>query len=92
LRVTYNRETDTAYIELSPERPGRDGSSYMLPPGEIGTMIHLDFSASGQLLGVEVRDASRFVPEVTLREAERQTLLGEIGGTHGAALPHLRLN
>lgn len=61
MRVTVNHEADAAYFYLVDE-PGEVASTYLCDADEVGGMINLDFNSAGQLIGIEVLDASRMLP------------------------------
>ncbi|MGZ8639497.1 MAG: DUF2283 domain-containing protein [Actinomycetota bacterium] len=68
MRVTHDRSTDVAYIYLA-ERIGRGGvaSTYACDPSEVDGQIHLDFDASGILVGIEILNASHTLPAEVLK-------------------------
>lgn len=71
MRVTYDRSVDAAYIYLAdPIEPGGAAFTYACDPNEVGGMIHLDFSDTGRLLGIEVLAASKLLPGDLLDRAE----------------------
>jgi uncharacterized protein YuzE len=59
LRVTYDAETNAAYIYLAEEPPSgwRHGKTVPVDPIEVGGMINLDLDEDGRLMGLEVLDA-----------------------------------
>lgn len=63
MRVTYDADADAAYIYLV-DQIGAGGVERTVPvdPSEAGGMINLDFDVSGYLVGIEVLDASSFLP------------------------------
>jgi uncharacterized protein YuzE len=64
MRVTYDRESDAAYIYLTPVGVEHSAAfTYACDPGEVNGQIQLDFNKDGQLIGIEVLDASRLLPE-----------------------------
>ena len=70
MRITYDPQVDAAYIYLVDEiRPGGVARTYLCDPREVDGQINLDFDPEGRLLGIEVLDASRKLPENVLREA-----------------------
>lgn len=64
MRISYDRETDAAYIYLTEEplMPGRDTVPCATPGGPPGAeaMINMDFR-EGKIVGLEVLDASRWL-------------------------------
>lgn len=71
MKITYDSRVDAAYIYIV-ESIGAGGVSRTVPvdPREINGMINLDFDDRGQLLGVEVIDASHLLSAEVLRLAE----------------------
>lgn len=71
MRITYDPDADAAYIYLI-DKIGAGGVDRTIPvdPAAVGGMINLDFDESGRLLGIEVIDASKFLPDELLRLAE----------------------
>jgi len=55
LRVTYDPDADVLYLA----RPGTEGQAVEVAPG-----INLELDEAGELLGVEVLNASRVLKEV----------------------------
>jgi uncharacterized protein YuzE len=53
MKFHYYPETDTLYIELS-EKPGVDSQ-------EVAPNVVLDFDAEGDLVGIDLDHASKFV-------------------------------
>ncbi len=63
MRVRYDSTVDAAYIYLATSiAPGAVKNTYVCDPAEVHGDIHLDFDASGRLVGIEVLDASRICP------------------------------
>jgi uncharacterized protein YuzE len=70
MRVTYDRAVDAAYIYLMDAIvPGTARHTYPCDPLEVNGQINLDFDAAGRLIGIEVLDASRLLPERLLEQA-----------------------
>jgi uncharacterized protein YuzE len=64
MRITYDRRADAAYIDLlRDDSEGNVAKTYCCDPQEVNGQIHLDFDGSGRLVGIEVLDASRLLPE-----------------------------
>ncbi len=71
MKITYDPSADAAYIYLTPAvDQGQVDRTYACDPVEVGGQINLDFDALGRLLGIEVLDASRKLPELLLKAAE----------------------
>jgi uncharacterized protein YuzE len=66
IQVSYDKLVDAAYIWLRQIGKGEVKKVYPCPPDEVGGMINLDFDAEGRLVGVEVLDASRYLPKELL--------------------------
>ncbi len=59
MKLSYHRDTDSLYINLV-DRPGAD--TIEVAPG-----IIVDVDASGEVVGIDLDHASRFVGEEELR-------------------------
>ena len=72
VRVTYDRSVDAAYILLRDIALGEVARSQeIVIRGRSGECtLTFDFATGGELLGVEVLDASDLLPESLLRTAE----------------------
>ncbi len=65
-RWTYDAEADAAYLYVT---EGEDVADTV--PGEgAAEGVNLDFSADGRLVGIEVTDASRVLPQSIIEEAD----------------------
>jgi uncharacterized protein YuzE len=63
MRTTYDSDADAAYIYLAEEiGAGGVAKTVAVDPTGVGGMIHLDFDRQGHLIGVEILDASSFLP------------------------------
>ncbi len=71
MKITYDKEVDAAYIKMS------DGQ----PTGviEIAEGVNLDMTEDGQIIGIEILDATKKFPLQTLFccEYEPQFMVGE---------------
>lgn len=65
-RWTYDPEADAAYLYVS---EGEAVATTVPGEGEAGG-INLDFGADGRLVGIEVLDASRILPQGVIEEAD----------------------
>lgn len=74
MRVTYDPEANAAYIYLVEIGPGEAEMTVSLDElgEEVGALhsINLDFNRAGELIGVEVLNASATLPEAVLATAE----------------------
>lgn len=72
MRLEYDRDIDAAYLYLCPaEAPSKVARTVSLDPREIDGEINLDFDRAGQLVGIEVQTASRYLQaELLARAAE----------------------
>jgi uncharacterized protein YuzE len=74
MKVTYDSAADAAYIYLVDRiDAGEVAKTYPCDPREVNGEINLDFDSQGRLLGIEVLDASRYLPQSLLRAAPRGT-------------------
>lgn len=70
IKITYDKAADAAYIFL--QDIGTDvEKTYLCDPKEINGMINLDFDKNGQLVGIEVMDASKKISKELLNSAIR---------------------
>jgi uncharacterized protein YuzE len=70
MKVTLDRSTDSAYIYLTELEVEGTVKPYTCDPIEVNGQINLDFDSSGRLVGIEVLDAKRLLPEELLKNAE----------------------
>lgn len=70
MRVSYDRETNAAYIRLTEQDlPGPHETTSAQTPTGVEAWIALDWR-DGRLVGIEVLDASHFLPDDLLAEAD----------------------
>jgi uncharacterized protein YuzE len=70
MRVTYDRVADAAYISLTEiDGPGPRETTSAETPNGADAWIALDWN-DGRLIGIEVLDASHFLPDDLLAEAD----------------------
>ncbi len=62
MKISYDRQADTAYIQLSDVEPDE------VIEGPEG--ITFDMTEDGKLMGIEILDASKKIPLATLRTFE----------------------
>jgi uncharacterized protein YuzE len=72
MRILFDRQTNTAYLELSDE--GEKTRTHACDPLGVNGEINLDFSSSGELIGIEVLDARRMLPGDLLLGAENKRI------------------
>ena len=72
IRVTFDRKANAAYVYLVSQGPGQVAETCAdVGPPHVEGMINLDFDKSGRLIGVEVLNATRVLPDELLKKAER---------------------
>ena len=71
MRVTHSVGTDQAYIAFKEIGHGEVASTHTVLDQPAGGRVHLDFSAEGRLIGIDVAAASRLLPPELLEGAER---------------------
>ncbi len=71
MKITLDRSINAAYISFA-EKFGDDCPvrTYPCDPNEVGGEINIDFDSAGQLVGIEVLDATRLLPADLLQVAE----------------------
>jgi len=72
MRILFDRQTNTAYLELSDE--GEKSRTHACDPLGVNGEINLDFSIGGELIGIEVLDARRMLPGDLLARAEKKRI------------------
>ncbi len=72
MRILFDRQTNTAYLQLSDE--GEKTRTHACDPLGVNGEINLDFSSSGELIGIEVLDARRMLPGDLLLGAENKRI------------------
>jgi uncharacterized protein YuzE len=66
--MTYDPDADAAYIYVVDEiAAGGVAKTVPVDPTEVGGMINLDFDDQGHLVGVEILDASKYLPADLMR-------------------------
>jgi uncharacterized protein YuzE len=66
MNVKYDPTVDAAYIRLTDSDVSEVDYTYACDPKEVGGQVHLDFDASGRLIGIEVLQASKKLPKSLL--------------------------
>ena len=70
MRVSYGRATNAAYISLTDvDGPGPRETTSAETPSGVEAWVALDWN-DGRLIGIDVLDASHFLPDDLLAEAE----------------------
>ena len=70
MRISYDRDADTAYIQLGhPTASAHRATTRALMPAGIDGFIALDWQ-DGQLIGIEILDASARLSHEILEQAE----------------------
>lgn len=70
MRITYDKSVDAAYIYLGKSNSEDFGHTYPCDPIAVSGQINLDFDKNKKLIGIEILDASKKLPEELLRSAE----------------------
>ena len=74
MKFTYDPDVDAAYLQFADEiLRGGVAKTYCCDPGEVGGMINLDFDTGGMLVGIEVMDASYFLPPELLQSGDTRS-------------------
>ena len=72
MRIEYDLGADAAYIYIVDDiKKAEVNKTYLCDPNETHGMINLDFDSQGQLLGIEIMDASKKLPKEILESAIR---------------------
>lgn len=71
IKIQYDKSGDSAYIYLKEIEPAGAAKTYPCDPKEVNGMINLDFDQQGLLIGIEVIDASKKLPQALLDESEK---------------------
>ena len=71
MKISYDKKVDAAYIRLSAQKP-----SGVI---EIAEGIHVDMTDGGEIVGIEILDASKKIPLESLfsYEFDQGLLLGD---------------
>ncbi len=62
MKITYDKAADAAYIYLKDIPKGGVKKTYSCDPNQLGGMINLDFDENNILVGIEILDASKKIP------------------------------
>lgn len=70
MRIKYDSDSDAAYVYLKDSiLPGEATNTVVCDVDIESASIHLDFDATGHLLGIEVLGASRVLPDEVISGA-----------------------
>ncbi len=69
MKISYDKETDSAYIELSPKKP--------TGVIEITEGVNVDTTDSNEIVGIELLNASKKFPIDTLFRFELEQVMTE---------------
>jgi uncharacterized protein YuzE len=69
IKLTYDKQADAAYIYFTEFPVNKVEKTYSCDPKEVNGMINLDFIKE-VLVGIEVIDASKKLPQKILDQAE----------------------
>ncbi|MCZ7604565.1 MAG: DUF2283 domain-containing protein [Planctomycetota bacterium] len=72
MRILYDKQTDTAYLQLSDD--SEKTRTHACDPMEVNGEINLDFGRDGELIGLEIQQARRLLPADLLAAAERKRI------------------
>lgn len=72
MKITYDKKADAAYIDFDTQKQyGYSVNTYPCDPIELkGAQINLNINKNFVLIGIEVLDASRHLPQEVLDQAE----------------------
>ena len=71
MRTTFDRSANAAYIYLTEIGTGEAAQQVFVDQAPSRGMIVLDVDKKGRLLGIEVLEATRVLPQELLDEAQR---------------------
>jgi uncharacterized protein YuzE len=72
MRILFDRQANTAYLQLSDE--AEKSRTHACDPLGVNGEINLDFGTNGELIGIEVLDARRLLPGDLLLGAEKKRI------------------
>jgi uncharacterized protein YuzE len=72
VKITFDRGANAAYIALKEIGPGEAARQHVVDAQHTRGMIVLDFDKKGRLIGIEVLEATKALPEEVLKGAERR--------------------
>lgn len=71
MRVTFDSRANAAYIYLKDTAAGESAHQELVAERHTRGMVVLDFDRMGRLIGIEVMDATKTLPQGFLEDAER---------------------
>jgi len=69
MKISYDKEANAAYIYINDENQKvykKVYKTYRCDPMLVNGIINLDFDKNGKLLGIEIMDADKKLPETIL--------------------------
>ncbi|MCB9893639.1 MAG: DUF2283 domain-containing protein [Planctomycetes bacterium] len=76
MRILYDKQTDTAYLELCGVTD--KSRTHACDPMEVNGEINLDFGPDGELIGLEIQQAMRMLPAELLANAHKRRISSRI--------------
>lgn len=68
MRLEYDADVDAAYLYVADEIPlGGVATTVAVDPADINGQVNIDLDADGRIIGIEVLDASRLLPQALTR-------------------------
>jgi uncharacterized protein YuzE len=71
IKITFDKEADAIYIYFTEIGVAGVNRTYLCDPKENDGMINLDFDQNDRLVGIEILDASKKLPQDLLDHAVR---------------------
>ncbi|MFC5738796.1 DUF2283 domain-containing protein [Sinirhodobacter huangdaonensis] len=71
MKIKYDPSVDAAYIQLKSDDDHTSfGFTYCCDPAEVEGQVHLDFDSEGRLVGIEILQASKKLPQYLISTTE----------------------
>jgi uncharacterized protein YuzE len=70
MKIVFDPKADAVYIYLSTNTSKKSHKTYTCDPCEVNGQINLDFNSDGRLIGIEVLDARKLLPEEFIKSSE----------------------
>ena len=71
IKITYDKSADAVYIYLKEIKISEVNFTYPCNPIKVKGEINLDFDKKSRLIGIEILDASKKLPEAIINNAIR---------------------